>query len=305
MSLRVTQGSTVALMLAGLESNQSSLSNLEQQLSSGKAISKPSDNPVGTGQALALQGTISRNTQYQNNAQDGLSWLGTADNALQSGVGILQRLNTLVVQASSSGSNSPTSLSAIATEVASLKQEMLGVANTSYLGRPIFGGTTSNGTAYVSNPATGAVTYQGDTGAVMRTVGAGTQVQVNIPAASAFGTPSTSTTTGSDVFSMFDQITNDLTTNPSNLGNDISSVQSAIATMSNAQAAEGSAYNQITQLNTAAGNQITNLTGNLSTVVNVDTALAVTNETMQQAAYQASLQAMSNILQLSLTDFLK
>jgi flagellar hook-associated protein 3 FlgL len=305
MSLRVTQGSTVALMLAGLESNQNSLSTLEQQLSSGKAITKPSDNPVGTGQALALQGTISRNTQYQNNAQDGLSWLGTADNALSSGVSILQRLNTLVVEGASTGSNTSTSLSAIATEVSSLKQEMLGVANTSYLGRPVFGGTTSNSTAYVADPTTGNVTYQGDTGAVMRTVGANTQVQVNVNASDAFGTPSTSTTTGDDVFSMFDKITTDLTSNPSNLSADISSVQTALARMSNAQAGEGAAYNRVTEMNTAAGNQVTNLTANLSDVVNVDTAQAVTNETMQQAAYQASLQAMSNILQLSLTDFLK
>lgn len=308
MSLRVTQNSTTALMLAGLESNQSNLSTLEQQLSSGKAISKPSDNPVGTGQALQLQGEISRNTQYQNNAQDGLSWLGTADNALQSGAAILQRLNTLVTQGASTGGNSAASLSAIASEVSGLKQEMLGVANSSYLGRPVFGGTTTNSAAYVADPTTGAVTYQGDTGAVMRTVGASTQVQVNVNASDAFGTPSTAgppATTGDDVFAMFDQITSDLTSNPSNLSSDITSVQSSLARMSNALAGEGATYNRVSAMNTAAGNQVTNLTGNLSNVVNVDTALTVTNETMQQAAYQASLQAMSNILQLSLTDFLK
>jgi flagellar hook-associated protein 3 FlgL len=305
MSLRVTQGSTTALMLAGLESNQSLLSTYEQQVSSGKAITKPSDNPVGTGQALQLQGGISRNTQYQSNAQDGLSWLGTADTAMSSGVKILQSLQTLVTQGANTGSNDSVALSAIATQVSSLKQEMLGVANTSYLGRPVFGGTTSNSAAYASDPATGAITYQGDSGTVMRTVGANTQVQVNVNAADAFGTPSTSTTTGNDVFTMFDQITNDLVNNPGNLSSDISSVQTALARMSNAQAGEGSSYNRITDMNTAAGDQISSLTSNLSSVVNVDTAQAITNETMQQAAYQASLQAMSNILQLSLTDFLK
>ena len=302
MSLRVTQGSTVALMLAGLQSNQSNLSTLELELSSGKSITKPSDNPVGTGQALQMQSAISRNTQYQSNAQDGLSWLGTADNAMQSGVSILQRLQTLVTEGANTGSNDSTSLSAIATEVSSLKQEMMGVANSSYLGRPVFGGTTTNSAAYVSDPSTGFVTYQGDSGTVTRTVGAGTAVQVNVNGADAFGTP---TTPGTDVFSMFDQIVNDLTSDPINLTNDISSVQSALARMSNAQAGEGAAYNRISDMNTAAGDQVMNLTGNLSTVVNVDTAQAITNETMQQAAYQASLQAMSNILQLSLTDFLK
>jgi flagellar hook-associated protein 3 FlgL len=306
MSLRVTQGSTVALMLAGLESNQSKLSTLQQQMSSGKAITKPSDNPAGTGQALQLQSDISRNTQYQTNAQDGLSWLGTADNAMQSGVNILQRLQTLVTQAANTGSGDATSLSSIATEVASLKQEMLGIANTSYLGRPVFGGTTAASAAYVSDPVTGSVTYQGDTGAVMRTVGANTQVQVNVNAADAFGTPSTSTTTGNDVFTMFDKIGSDLASgNAANLSADISSVQAGLNRISGAQAGEGAAYNRISDMNTAAGNQLTSLSGNLSDIVNVDTALTITNETMQQAAYQASLQAMSNILQLSLTAFLK
>jgi flagellar hook-associated protein 3 FlgL len=301
MSLRVTQGSTTALMLAGLESSQSLLSTYEQQVSSGKAITKPSDNPVGTGQALQLQGDISRNTQYQSNAQDGLSWLGTADNAMQSGAKILQSLQTLVTQGANTGSNDTVSLSAIATQVATLKQEMLGVANTSYLGRPVFGGTTTNSAAYVADPSTGTVSYQGDTGTVMRTVGANTQVQVNVNGADAFG----STASGDDVFSMFDQITTDLKNDPANLSNDISSVQSSLSRMSNALAGEGANYNRITDMNTAAGDQVTTLTANLSSVVNVDTAQAITNETMQQAAYQASLQAMSNILQLSLTDFLK
>ncbi len=305
MTMRVTQGATTAVMLAGLESNQSQLSKLEQQLSSGKAISKPSDNPVGAGQAMQLQGEISRNTQYQNNAQDGLSWLGTADNALQGGVTILQQLQSLVTEGANTGSNSSASLSAIATQVAGLKQQMVGVANSSYLGRPVFGGTTTNTVAYATDPTTGAVTYQGDTGQVMRTVGANTQVQVNVNASDAFGTPSTSTTTGNDVFTMFDKITNDLTNNPGNLSSDITAVQTSLARMSSAQAGEGASYNRISAMNTVAGDQITNLTGNLSDVVNVDTALTVTNETMQQAAYQASLQAMSNILQLSLTDFLK
>jgi len=298
VTMRVTQNAVTSLMLAGLQGNQSRLSTLEQQLSSGKQINKPSDDPVGTDQAMRFRTDISRNTQYQRNAQDGLSWLGTADNALQSGVSILQRLQTLTTQAANTGSGNSTSRAAIATEVASLKQQMMSVANTTYLGRPIFGGTTPNDTAYIQD-ANGVVSYQGDSGAVMRTVADNTQVQVNISNTAAFGAA------GSDVFSMFDQIGSDLQSNQGNLSNDLSSISDALGRMTSAQATEGAAYNRITALNTSSTNLVTNLTSNLSSVEDVDTAKAITDFTMQQASYQASLSAMSQVLQLSLTAFLK
>jgi flagellar hook-associated protein 3 FlgL len=298
MSMRVTQNAVTSLMLAGLQANQARLGTLEQQLSSGRRITKPSDDPVGTDQAMQFRTQLTRNDQYTRNGQDGLSWLGTADNALQGGVTVLQRLQTLVTQGASTGSGGPTSRAALASEVSSLKQEMLSVANTSYLGRPIFGGTTSNTAAYTQD-ASGVVTYQGDSGAVLRTVGAGTQVQVNVDSTTAFGAP------GNDVFSLFDQITNDLQGNPSNLTNDLAKVSTALDRMTNAQASEGAAYNRITAMVTASTNQSATLTGRLSDVEDVDTAKAATEMAMQQASYQAALSSMSNVLQLSLTQFLK
>lgn len=299
MSMRVTQNSVTALMLAGLQGNQGRMSTLEQQLSSGKQISKPSDDPVGTDQAMRYRSEISRNNQYQRNAQDGQAWLGTADGALQNGVAILQRLRTLTTQAANTGTAGSDSNAALTVEIQSLKQQMLAVANTTYDGRPVFGGTTSNSAAYVQDPGTGAVTYQGDAGKVMRTVGQNTQVQANVDAATAFGTP------GNDVFSVFDKIVSDISSNPSNLSNDIQLISNSLSQMSNAQATEGAAYNRITSATSISTNLVTNLQQNLSNVEDTDMASAITNFTMQQASYQASLSVMANVLQLSLTDFLK
>lgn len=186
MSLRVTQNAVTSLMLAGLQSSSSRLSTLEQQLSSGRRISKPSDDPVGTGQAMLFNEQIARTKQYQRNANDGLAWLGIADNALQTGVNILQRLQVLTTQAANTGTADATARASILEEVKSLKEQMLAVANTTYQNRPIFGGTTSSPVAYAVN-GSGTVVYQGDTGSVLRTVGDNVQVKVNIDAAQAFG----------------------------------------------------------------------------------------------------------------------
>jgi flagellar hook-associated protein 3 FlgL len=297
--MRVTQSAVTTAMLAGLQANKAELSRLQLQLSSGRQVTKPSDDPVGADQAMQYRTEISRANQYQRNGNDGLAWLGTADGALQSGVAILNRLRVLTTQAANTGASDTNARTAIAAEVDSLKSDMLGLANTTYLGRPIFGGTTSLGAAYVKDAATGVVTYQGDTGAVTRTVASNTAVQVNVNAADAFG-PS-----GNDVFTMFDQILNDLKNNPSNITNDLSGIQASLSRMTNAQSIEGAAYNRITNMINLAGAHADTLTGNLSDVENVDTAKAATELSMQQVSYQASLAAMSKVLQLSLTDFLR
>jgi flagellar hook-associated protein 3 FlgL len=286
------------MMLAGLQANQGRLSQLQLQLSSGRQLNKPSDDPVGTDQAMQYRTEMARANQYQRNGKDGLAWLGTADGALQSGVSILQRLRVLTTQAANTGAGDANARAAIGAEVASLKSDMLGVANTTYLGRPIFGGTTSNSSAYLQD-STGSVTYQGDTGTVTRSLGSNTAVQVNVNATDAFG-PS-----GGDVFAVFDTILSDLQTNPANLTNDLGGIQQSLDRMSNAQSIEGAAYNRITNMINLAAAHVDTLTGNLSDVENVDTAKAATELTMQQVSYQASLAAMSKVLQLSLTDFLR
>ena len=296
--MRITQNAITATMLAGLSANRQELNTYQLQLSSNRRITKPSDDPVGTDQAMQYRSALARTNQYQRNGNDGLAWLGSADNALQSGVAILQRLNVLTVQAANTATAGDTSRAAIAMEVSALKAQMLGVANTAYLGRPIFGGTTSGATAY-SEDSAGVVSYTGDAGTVSRTVGPGTAIQVNVNATDAFGPP------GSDVFAVFDTVLNDLTTNPQGLGGDIGLVSASLNRMTNAQAIEGAAYNRITSMVNLAGTQSDTLSGNLSQVEDVDVAKAYTELSMQQVSYQASLSAMSKVLQLSLTDFLR
>ena len=73
MSVRVTQNAVTTAMLAGLQSNKQQLSQLQLQLSSGRQLSKPSDDPVGTDQAMRYRTELSRAGQYQRNGNDGLA----------------------------------------------------------------------------------------------------------------------------------------------------------------------------------------------------------------------------------------
>src|ERR1700759_624890 len=107
--LRVTEGSTSRGALLGLQASAGRLSALQQQLSSGRQITKPSDDPTGTVSALQLRSQLKQIGQYQASATDALGWLTTVDSAYASITSQLQQVRTLVLQGMNTGTNSATS----------------------------------------------------------------------------------------------------------------------------------------------------------------------------------------------------
>ncbi len=294
-AFRVTQRSISTNIMLGLQGNLSKLNEIQQQLSSGKQISKPSDSPTGTVAAMQYRADLATANQYSRNAQDGLGWLGTADSAMSSVMGQVQRTRELVLQGMSNGSGgSPEAREAIATEVDQIHQATIGLANTRYGNRPIFGGTTASGQAY---DATG--TYQGDNTVIQRTVGDNVKVQVGTPGPAAFGTGS------NQLFTVMSDIANDLRTNPSALSGDLDRLDTATATLQAVQSSVGARYNQVTQMQQFADERVDNLTSQLSDVEDIDLPKTITDMQLQQVAYQAALGAAAKVVQPSLVDFLR
>ena len=291
--LRVTTGSNINGGLSGLQNAAGRLAALQAKMSSGQQITKPSDDPSGTVEALALRGELRRNTQYASNANDAIAWLSAADTSYTQVVTQLQSARTLVVQGLNSGASSTGSTTAIANQIDQLRSSLINLANTQYNGRPIFGGTTAGSVAY--DPSGN---YVGDSGVVSRTVGAQQTVQINQTGPQVFGAA------GSDVFSLLSTISNDLKTNPSALSGDLTSLDAAINTVSGAQASEGAAYQrvQVAQgVQTQAG---TALKTQLSTIQDIDLADMAVQVTTANTTYQAALQTTASIRQMSLLDFL-
>jgi flagellar hook-associated protein 3 FlgL len=145
---RVTQRSISSKVLLGLNANQDRMADIQQRLATGKNITKPSDDPTGAISALQMRSDVRRNETWQRNGQDGLTWLGTTDSALTSALEVVRRVRDLTVQAASTGGNDAVSNEALATEIDKLKENLIGIANTKYIDRPVFGGTTAGGLAY-------------------------------------------------------------------------------------------------------------------------------------------------------------
>jgi len=302
---RVSFGSVAQLSLYQLEQAQSQLQDLQSQLASGNLITKPSDNPGGAVQALAYQSDLARSKQYTTNVTDGIGWLGRADSVLSDVQTQLQKAASLAVQ----GANATVDQSgrdAVASQIDGIRQAMLADANTSYLNRPLFGGTSA-ATAY--NTTTGA--YQGDTNTVSRTVAPGTTVAINVTGPQVFGAD-TVTSGGvtspnpNNVFNVLAQLSSDLKAGNINAVNtDQTALSAAINTVSDSQAVVGARYNQLQAAQTQLTTQQNSLQTTLASLVNVDFAKAATNFTLQNNVYQAALKATSMVMQQSLVNFIQ
>jgi flagellar hook-associated protein 3 FlgL len=290
---RVTTQSTVRLVLDNLQTGLGQLQNIQEQLSSGKAISRPGDSPTGTISALDYRADIRRSQQLVRNADDGITMLGSADSSIQQGLDLINRARSLVQQGIS-GAVGANDRAAMADEIDQLRTALLGFANTSLHGQAIFSGTTAGPAAYGADGS-----YLGNAGTQMRTVAPGVTVQVNLTGPDVFGPP------GTDVFQVLADAAQHLRTDPSQLGADLDKIDTAHSRMTNALALVGARYDQVDTMRSSMNAHIDSTTAALSGVEDVDFPQAAMQLQMHQVSYQAALAATAHVLQPSLVDFLK
>ncbi|MDQ1660698.1 MAG: flagellar hook-associated protein 3 FlgL, partial [Blastococcus sp.] len=159
--MRITGHMMALSSLRGLNSNLAAVNKLQNQMTSGKTISKPSDDPTGTNTSLITRQSVAGNAQQARNIADGKTFLDASDSALQNMLDQVRRVRDLTVQALNTGSASTGSDQAIQTEVLGVRQSLIGQANQVVQGVPIFGGMTTGSQAY--DPATGAYVGAGGT----------------------------------------------------------------------------------------------------------------------------------------------
>jgi flagellar hook-associated protein 3 FlgL len=292
--IRVTVGSASRGALAGLQADSSRLASLQQQITSGRQITKPSDSPTGTVTALQLRSQLKQLNQYQANANDALGWLTTVDSSLHSITNQLQQVRSLVLQGMNTGTGNATSNEALAQQVDQARASLLSLANSSYLGRPVFGGTTAGGVAF---DTTGS--YVGDTGAVTRTVGPNNAIDLNTPGTAAFGP------NGSNLFDLLTDISANLRTNPAGLGADLTQLDARQVAITNDQSLAGAKYQRIQSVQNTANTTLVQLRSQLSDLQEIDLADMAIQVTSANAAYQAALATTAKVSQISLLDFLR
>ena len=157
--MRITNKMMTNNALYNINNNKNLLSNLEQQYSSGKKITKPSDDPIVAVRALKFRTNLAElNQYYEKNIPDALAWMDVTESALNTVNSIITSMNTYCNQ----GANDyPTAedRNAIATNLEQLRGQLYQEGNTNYAGRYVFSGYKTD-TSLVFNEATTNLKYE-------------------------------------------------------------------------------------------------------------------------------------------------
>jgi flagellar hook-associated protein 3 FlgL len=174
--MRVTQSMEQAQFLTALNQLESSISTTQNGISTGLAFTTASENPVGAGLVAGYNQVLAQSQQYTANGNSATDSLNIEDSALTQLQNQLQSLRDLALEANNA-TESPSDLSAIATQVQQIQGSILSVANTQDgSGNYIFAGYSTQ-TQPFAESATGA-TYSGDQGQRQVQIGAGQTVVV-------------------------------------------------------------------------------------------------------------------------------
>jgi flagellar hook-associated protein 3 FlgL len=304
MSTRITDTMISRTVLNDLNDVSLRLSQTQERLSSGKQITRPSDDPYGTSRALTLRTDISGTQQYQRNIGEADGWLNVTDSALSNISDALQRARELAIQGATDSAGQ-SARDAAASEIDQLIDSIKQDANATYGGRYVFSGTATSTPPYQVG---GADAYAGDAGTVAREIGPGVSVQVNTLGSTILG--SGQAAADGKLLNVLRDIAQHLrggTVADANAlrTTDLQGLDTNLDALSQARATVGATTNRLDAANTRLQQVEESQTKLLSDVEDADMAKTMVDYSMQQSVYQAALHAGANIVQQSLLDWLK
>jgi len=295
--VRITDRLLVDKVLANIQRNTQRLSDLQDEVATGRRINKPSDDPTGTVSSLILHSTDDENQQDAANLDQAQAWLNSTDVALQDVNSILQRARELAVQ----GANQtlgPEETTSLANEVDQLLDHAMQLANTQNGDRYIFGGFNTRTPSFNFTDSTKtAWVYNGDNGDIQRAVAPGVKLSVNVTGDRVFP----------GVFDVLMGIRDDLKAhNQDSLSLDrldeLDSVHNDVLNALGEVGAKGARLD-LTKNQLSAAHL--NNKGSISDIEDADMSDAIVNLSAQQTALQAALATGARVIQPQLLDFLK
>jgi flagellar hook-associated protein 3 FlgL len=271
-----------------------------QQLATGKRVNVPSDDPAAAAADVQNQALQSQTDQYLQSTTNLEGMFQTADSALSSVVTALNQAISLGTQGAN-GDLSSSNQQAIMEQVQSIQSQIVQLANTSYQGSYIFGGTVTQSTPYALDPTQpSGVLYSGNAGVNNVEIGQGRSIQVNVPGSQIFQGA------GGDVMGSLQQLVTALQSgNSTNIGTATTQVSQALSYLSQQRVFYGSAVNQLNDNQSFLQKEQVNLQTEENSLVGADLATAATNLSQARTAQNATLAALAQIIPQSLLNYLK
>ncbi|MEA3422391.1 MAG: flagellar hook-associated protein FlgL [Bacillota bacterium] len=296
--MRVTTKNLMNNYLRNLNGNLVQLQKYQNQMSSGKEILKPSDDPFGTIRAMDLDTSIKQNDQYHKNIEDSLGWIGMTESALGNMTDTLQRARELTVYGSN-GTLSDNDMKAIGEELKQIISQVAEVGNTNYDGRYVFAGQATSSTPFeVVNDE--IQTSPNTTGNLKREISENVTMDINVSGERLMNDSGESLST--TLKNVYDRLMNG--DNSALSSDSIAKLDEQIDNVLGLRAEMGAKFNRLESAKVRNEAQNLNMTELYAKTIDIDIAEKVMQYSMMESVYQASLATGGKILQPTLLNYL-
>ena len=330
--MRVTNKMLSNNFLRDMRTNLTNLNKIQGQMTSGKQITRPSDDPFKATRIMQMSSDIEANKQYNSNIQNSINWLDTTDTALGQVGDVVARVNELLVSAGGAGYGSE-QRQAIKDEINQKIQEVSQILNTSFDGKYIFGGTRGttkpidvetkdldgkpqntkllysniNGGALDLNNASDVLQYNQINSKILVEVSQGVTMEYNVSASQVinYGTGA-----NDNLMDLFKNITDHLDSeNVDDIKEltttDLTGIKAAMTNVLKVRSEVGSKQNRMESAESRNVDANFNMTDILSKTEDIDITEKAMEYATMQTIYMASLQTSAKVIQPSLIDYLR
>ncbi|MGG5255321.1 flagellar hook-associated protein FlgL [Neobacillus sp. SM06] len=296
--MRITQSMLAANSLKNISNSYSRMSQLQNQLSTGKKITKPSDDPVVAMKGMYYRSDLVGVEQYKRNLSELHLWMDNSETGMSEANSVLQRVRELLVQ----GQNdtlSPSDRKAIAVEVGQLNQDLVKTANTQVAGKYIFHGTdvTNPPVPQEDPPLVAANLTDSKINNYNVEVSKGVFLKANVNPANTFN---------QELFDVVGKIQKALETDDSSgLQSLMAELDKVTTNLSTERSELGARTNRLDLVENRIGQQEVLANKVLSDNEDADIEKVIMDMTTQESVHRAALSVGSRIIQPTLMDFLR
>jgi flagellar hook-associated protein 3 FlgL len=273
--------------LAGaLSQNTAQQQRLSSQISSGIRLTGLGDDPSAGAQNVQISAQIAADSTFTQTANTTTAMMQVADATLGSVVDQINHAISLAT-AGNNGTNNAGDQSSVATELSSIRDEILGLANTSYSGRYLFSGSQNDTAPFQLDSSTSpaSITYQGDTRVNYVSTPGGQSIATNLPGQQVF------TASGGDLLGSLNALIQGFSTGDTATTTALTSqLGNALSHVSTQRASLDSAINRFQAASSYASQERTQLTVNQTDLLQADLptlAAQLSTNTTQQSALES------------------
>ncbi len=287
-------------VLAALSRTRLSQQKALEELSTGRRVNVPSDDPAASAALVDTHVRSNAVDQYSQNVDSLKNMMSLADTALGNIVSQVNQAISLGAQGGD-GTLSDANRQSLAEQVNGIIRQIASQANVAYKGVFLFAGTKNDKPPFVADASsTSGYTYQGNSGVNVMEIGESLNTTTNVPGDQIF------MAAGADLFqSLHDLSTSLQSGTQAQITDATADVRTAMDHLTQKRVFYGNGINQLNAQNTYLQQATLNIQAREQSLVGVDISQAVIDLTQAQTANSAALAAAAKILPQSLLDYLK